>query len=180
MYIVCTWFLYTSLVQLCVFSRNMHNANFLYDRDLPAHISGVYRLPVLGPLHGGGVSSSPHHTAAAPTLPSSNPDPSVQIEFFTSFYIFLGHPVCLSPSLTSISPRKERCLAQSSSSAPHCVCWLSWGFSQAWGHATVYFWGDLLIQSSCTDFLISFYHCPRPPGERALCLTYCSTASLPT
>ena len=32
MYIVCTWYSYIPFMQLCVFTRKMHYAYFLYDR----------------------------------------------------------------------------------------------------------------------------------------------------
>lgn len=56
-----------------------------------------------GPIHAGAVSSSSHHTAADPTLPSSSLDPSVQAEFFLSSQSFLATWQASPLSSTSIS-----------------------------------------------------------------------------
>ena len=48
MYMVCTWFLYIPLAQLCVFSRNVHNEYFVNDRARTAIWSHLKPFAVNG------------------------------------------------------------------------------------------------------------------------------------
>ena len=45
---LCTWFLYIPLAQLCVFSRNVHNEYFVYDRARTAIWSHLRPFAVNG------------------------------------------------------------------------------------------------------------------------------------